>query len=242
MKFHELKNTFKVNSVQIDTYHNKSISISDAFVFRTDRGFQTLFRFMDILKLFYNLGNSQIIMTFHDNNNRLILEKTLNIIDRYNEIKINSTFLKGYRGIGIFYIYQIPKKKSVSLRFSNRCYLGYKYDGKLSYVHGNSYVSGMEILTKKKIYGFVKKSLISNWKYSPQKNFSKYDYSEIIIVNPLDSKLNFFCCNKWYKLEKNCLININIKKEKKIDLISNCTLLRPLIFSYRKNYFDVHHA
>ena len=31
---------------------------------------------MDILKLFYNLGNSEIIMSFHDNNNELILQKT----------------------------------------------------------------------------------------------------------------------------------------------------------------------
>lgn len=120
--------------------------------------------------------------------------------------------------------------------------MGYKKEDKLSFVHGNSYISGLEINTKKKVYGFVKKSLVANWEYRLQKNFSKYDYSEIIIVNPLDSNLDLSCGEKRFKLKQNCLINIKVFKNEKVELISNCTFLRPLIFSYRGKYFDVHHG
>ena len=71
MKFHQIKNTLKINPIQINTYHEKSISISDGFVFRTDEGFETIFRFMDILGLFYDLETEEIILNFYNSLTRL---------------------------------------------------------------------------------------------------------------------------------------------------------------------------
>ena len=242
MKLHQIKNTLKIKPIQINTYNEHSISISDSFVFRTDKKFETVFRFIDILDLYFDLSTDEIILEFYCKNNKLIKKKIFNQIKNQNELFIDQNFLDGYSGIGTFVIYHIPKNKEKLLRFNNRCYVGYKKNNSYSFVHGNTYVKGLEILSKKEKTGFVKQSLLSNWKYILQKDFSKYDFSELLIVNPLDTNLKLNCNNENYILKKNCIINIEIKNISTVKLTSNCTLLRPVVFSYKDNFFDVHHG
>ena len=42
-ELHQIKNTLKIKQIQINTYNEHSISISDSFVFRTDKKFETVF-------------------------------------------------------------------------------------------------------------------------------------------------------------------------------------------------------
>ena len=242
MKLHQIKNTLKIRPIQINTYNVNAISISDSFIFRTDKEFETVFRFIDILDLFYDLATETVILNFYDQDNKFIKKIIFENISNQNEIFINKEFLDGYVGCGTFVIYHIPNNKSSKIKFNNRCYVGYKKNNTYSFVHGNTYVKGLEIITKKEKNGFVKKSLLNNWKYILQKDFSRYDLSELFIVNPLDAELNLRCNNKNFVLKNNCLIKIIIKNTSKVELMSNCTLLRPIVFSYKDSFLDVHHG
>lgn len=53
-------------------------------------------------------------------------------------------------------------------------------------------------------------------------------------------KLNIF--NKIYILSSGESKLIKFKDIKQISSISNCMFLRPVVFSYNKNYIDVYHS
>ena len=72
MKLHQIKNTLKIRPIQINTYNVNAISISDSFIFRTDKEFETVFRFIDILDLFYDLATETVILNFYDQDNKFI--------------------------------------------------------------------------------------------------------------------------------------------------------------------------
>jgi len=56
-----LRNTLNVFPVRVNKYYlNKNISISDAFLFRTDNNFKTIFRFTDLPKFLYSYKNTSI--------------------------------------------------------------------------------------------------------------------------------------------------------------------------------------
>jgi hypothetical protein len=45
-----------------------------------------------------------------------------------------------------------------------------------------------------------------------------------------------------YSLENNCSILIDISGEEDISIISRCMFLRPIIFNYKDDFYDVYHA
>ena len=63
-KITTLRNSLKLKPVKINKYSSLNISISDAFLFRTDQDFLTYFRFSDILNIFYNVKNSKVELIF----------------------------------------------------------------------------------------------------------------------------------------------------------------------------------
>ena len=72
----------------------KSISVSDSFYWRTDNGFETVFRFTDILKNFYKINNSSVEIIFYDKSGEFIKKiKIKNLNRSNNEIRINKIFL-----------------------------------------------------------------------------------------------------------------------------------------------------
>ena len=85
---------FNINNSHLNT------SVSDGFFWRTDNGFKTIFRFMDIMYLFYEI-HSSIEIVFFDKNNNLIKNLTKKI-DLNNELKIDAKFL-GTEDYGTFY-------------------------------------------------------------------------------------------------------------------------------------------
>ena len=64
----KLRNLLGFNPVKINTYHiNSDSSVSDAFLWRTEKNFTTIFKFTDLYNLFFNeLGKVKII--FYDKN------------------------------------------------------------------------------------------------------------------------------------------------------------------------------
>ena len=165
-KITTLRNSFKIKPVKMNKYTSRNISISDAFLFRTDQNFLTFFRFSDILDIFYDVKDSKVELVFFDNQNEFIKKMNIEKIQKLNEICIDKSFLDNKETFGHFYIFHDHKQKDLdNLLLSNRCYLGFSKLGKNpSFVHGNSFVKGKNFKNGEIVSNFVKTSLFKNYK------------------------------------------------------------------------------
>lgn len=222
----------------------ENISLSDAFIWRTDNNFKTVFKFTDLLKLFYKIDNSSLDLYFYDNKFKLIKNLTLNNINLSNEIIIDKKFLNSHEGFGVFFIFHKHKnfKSNNKMILSNRCYLGFSYNNNLpSFVHGNTYAISENINNNHKITNFINNSLFCSQIYQVQNNFNDFNKSELIIVNPTTKKIKFYLNDQNYFLDGFHSILINIEKTPQILIKSNCYFLRPIAFNYKNEFIDVYH-
>lgn len=241
-----LRNTLNFRPVDIVTQHIKNASVSDAFAWRTDKGFKTIFKFSDLIKLYYKYEDTIIEIEFYDKKNNFLKIIELKNLKLSNKLVVDKEFLNGIEDYGVFYVYHktnknIPYEDSIS----NKCYLGYSLNKNLySLVHGNS-LSRYKSLNNheySKKYSPVKMSLRNNQIYKIQKLFKQYDKNELMFCNPTGSKIFFDLNNKKYILENGSSIIIECHNLETVTIKSNCMFLRPTIFSYKKEYLDVHHS
>lgn len=240
-----LRNSLDIRS-QI---YNKNLpgfsSVSDAFPWRTDNSFKTIFKFSDILNIFYDISDSEVEIRFYSNKGKYIKNINLNNLKLSNEIIIDKELLDGIEDYGVFHIFHKSENEILNKEvISNRCYLGYSYKNNLySFVHGNVFVS---YLNKNKIIDgkIIKRSLFKNQIYRIQKYFDDLDKIELFVTNPTFKKIYFTVNNKNFELNKGCstIINIDCASDKIVILKSNCTYLRPTLFNYKNCYLDVHHS
>lgn len=222
----------------------KSHSVSDCFLWRTDNSFKTIFKFSDILRLFYNIKNSFIEIEFYSKKNNFIKKIKLDNLDLSNELIIDKKFLKT-EDYGIFYINHFTNENIVSKStIANRCYIGYSQNNNLySFVHGNAFSNPVNIINKKKKRDdIINTTIFSNNTYQIQKDFSEYEKSELFFANPTSKKISISLSNNKFKLNPKECKRVIISKNDIINIISNCLFLRPTIFSYKGNFFDVHHS
>lgn len=240
-----LRNFLNYKPVHMSIDGLKFISVSDAFAWRTDNNFETIFKYSDILNIFYKVKNSWIEFHFYDKNNNLLkIEKKENI-NLSNEIKITDEFFKGLKDYGVFYVYHLSKEKIDNENIiSNRCYLGYSQNQNLpSFVHGNTLARFIDISGNNKIYSdIVKTSLFPNHLYKIQKYFDNFDKNELFFSNPTSKTIKFSIDDRKFQLKNGCSIIIDISDKKIITIKSNCLFLRPSVFSYKDEYLDVHHS
>ena len=105
-----LRNTINIKPTQLHIANsNTSLTISDAFLWRTDNGFKTKFKFLDILNIFYNINNSWVEIHIFSKNNELL--KILNMTDLNisNEFLITKEYLEDIEDYGVFYIYHFTR-------------------------------------------------------------------------------------------------------------------------------------
>ena len=103
-----LRNTLNVFPVRVNKYYlNKNISISDAFLFRTDNNFKTIFRFTDLPKFLYSYKNTSIELSFFDYEGVLLKKMNIDKMDIHNEIVIDKNFFQGLETYGHFYLFHI---------------------------------------------------------------------------------------------------------------------------------------
>lgn len=245
-KIIEVRNQLKVKPVDmLIVNQNKNISVSDSFLWRTDNDFITKFKFTDLLNLFYGLNDSFVEIFFYKKCGEFIKSFILDDLKMHNDLIIDKNFMDGLSDYGSFNIFHFFNKKNTnSLVISNRCYLGFsKGDSFFSYVHGNL-LSKYKIDNEDKIKSnIIKTSLFVSQEYSIQNNFSDFDRSELFFANPTSKKVIFYLDNtKYILMPKSCKI-VNLGKiDKKISIRSNCMFLRPIIFNYQNNFFDVYHG
>lgn len=240
-----IRNTLKLKSIKINKYYsNQSLSISDAFLFRTNVDFKTIFRFSDIPKIYHQIQNSEVELYFYNYKNEFIKKVILNKIKKINEIIIDKSFLNNIETFGHFYLFhKIDNLKDKKILLSNRCYLGFSKDGNNpSFVHGNSFVKGKNFSEGNIISNFIKTSFLKNCNYTLQENFLDYEKIELFIINPTTKRIFLTIDKKNYFLKPNNDIVITLSNVEKINIKSNCALLRPVVFTYNKGFMDVHHS
>ena len=242
-----LRNSLNFRPVYLKNFEkNYPISVSDAFLWRTDDGYKTKFKYSDILNLFFNVKKSWVEFHFYTKSNQLIKIEKVDNIDLSNELEISSKYLNNLEDYGTFYIYHFSKKTSSlsnSDIISNRCYLGYSKDNNLySFVHGNTLGKFTNIFYNENIFtDIVKTSLFQNHTYTIQKYFEEFDKNELFFINPTSKTIKFSIDNKNYELKTNNALLLEIKSNF-ISIKSNCLFLRPTVFSYKGQYLDVHHS
>ncbi len=242
-----LRNSINIKPIKIKLFKKKyPITVSDAFLWRTDNKYKTKFKYSDILDLFYKVKNSWIEIHFYSKNNEFIKKKTINQLNLSNEFEIDKSFLDGLEDYGIFYVYHFTDDKESLINsdvISNRCYLGYSQNDNLySFVHGNTLAKFTGIGEKKSFYtDIVKTSFFKNQTYTIQKNFNSFDKSELFFINPTSKKINFLLENINYKLDPHCSLLLKINNPV-VSIKSNCLFFRPTVFSYKGKFIDVHHS
>ncbi len=244
----KIRNTlsFRKVSHSFPTSLNQTITVSDCFLWRTDNGYKTIFKFTDFLNLFYKINDSWVEIHFYSKDNRFIKNVKIENLDLSNEFHVSSEFLNNIEDYGLFYIFHHVEKKDKSeknLSVNNRCYVGYSQNDNLySFVHGNVWAKSKSIYPSNfSTTDMVKTSLIKNFHYTIQKYFKDYDKNELFFANPTTKKIKFSVEGKNFSLRPNCVNLINIKGPI-ITINSNCALLRPTVFSYKDNFVDAHHA
>lgn len=235
-----IRNWINYKPVDLDTDFLKSkSSISDAFCWRTDNGYETIIKFSNLVKMFYN-KNSSIKIIFCSKNNSIIKEKIINNTDLSNEILVNEEFMGGKKDYGSFYIFHDLENVEDETIISNRCYVGYSLKKKLpSFVHGNT-LTKYETKSDTK-NDIVKSTFFSKKKYIVQNLYSDESKVEIYIANPTAKKINIMFENKNYQM-RSYQCRILKTQSDKISLKSNCMFLRPIVFEEKKDYLNVHHG
>ena len=228
-------------SIFLLNLNKKNTSTSDAFFWRTDNSFYTVFKFSDILGLFFKDDSAEVEILFFDNNNNLIKSKNFINIELSNKLTIDSTFLDGLESYGVFYIFH-KSKKNINSTIRNSCYTGYSYKNNLpSFVHGNLIASVKSLNGEHADFGVGSATRFKKNIYKVQ-NFFDFDRTEMIIMNPTKNNLEITINSNKFILGSCCARIIDINKNELIEIISNCYLLRPIIFNYKKQFIDVHHG
>jgi hypothetical protein len=225
---------FNINTSKLNS------SISDGFFWRTDNGYKTLFRFMDLTNFFYE-KKSLLEFVFFDKNNQLI-KTFLKEINLNNEFYIDSELLNN-EGYGVFYVFHKSKDK-INSCIRQSCYTGYSLNNNIpSFVHGNTPTTLKDINpeNKKIIFGLGGKHIFAKKTYKVQ-NYINAQNSEILILNPCEGSLKIEVNHEIFFLDQGCSKLINLNKCKTIEIKSKCYLLRPIIFDYYDEFIDVYHG
>jgi len=244
----KLRNTLNFRGVSHSLPSNvdDSLTVSDCFLWRTDNGYKTKFKFTDFLNLFYKINNAWVEVYFYSKDNKFIKKVKIENLNLSNELEISSQFLDNIEDYGIFYIFHhCEKKTKIDLDMSviNQCYVGYsKNDNLYSFVHGNSWAKSKSIYSSKNYpKDIVKTSVIKNCPYTLQKYFVNFDKNELFFSNPTTEIIRINIKKDEFNLKPGSVRLIEIN-DPLISFKSNCRWIRPTVFSYKDQFFDVHHS
>ena len=157
--------------------------------------------------------------------------------------------LIGAEGLGTFCAFNTlinPSDKQI--KATNRCYVGYGKKGSFSMMHGNllalftKKISGFETLDSVPLRSAVS-SKKGNYRYYLQKpNHEIFDNS-LIFVNPLARDICVSVSGNSFQIGSRCCEAVQLNKyDEMIVIESDFIFPRPLVFSERGDFVDVHHG
>ena len=231
---------YKPSLTIIDSNLN-NLSTSDAFFWRTDNNFKTIFRYTDIFNFFFEDKNSEVEILFYDKNNNFLKKSIFTNLDLSNELIIDKSFMNNIEDFGTFYIFHTSSQNNQPI-IRNSCYTGYSQNNHHpSFVHGNTVTALKNYNNKHLEFGISGRTFFKENTYQIQNCF-KNRKIELMIVNPTNKKLKININNKIFFLESCCSVIKKFENANIIKIRSKCYLLRPIIFSYHKDYLDVYHG
>ncbi len=241
-----LRNNLNIKPIEMSLNKiKKNASVSDSFCWRTDNNYETIFRFTDLLDLFYKIDGSNIKIIFYNKVGNIIKELEIKNIKKNNQLIINKKFFDNLEDYGTFHIYHLSNKLvNEEIIISNRCYTGFSKQNNLpSFVHGNALSSYMYLKNDQKIYSDIIRTLFQiNHTYKIQNQFSKYDKTELFFSNPTNKIIKFLINEEFHTINKNSCILLEVNNSSIFTVKSNCLFLRPIIFNYNKDFIDVLHS
>ena len=86
-----------------ESFSDKHTSVSDAFIWRTDNDFKTIFKFANILEFFNDSKSGYVILEIFSSQNKFLKKVKIFDLKTVNEFIIDKDLL-GIEGNGIFYI------------------------------------------------------------------------------------------------------------------------------------------
>lgn len=235
-----IRNNLNLKKVDLDTdFLTSKTSISDAFCWRTDKGYKTILNFSNLIKMFFN-EKSNIKIIFYSKFNLKIKEILIESKQLSHSILIDKDFMNGLEDYGTFYIFHDLNDVDSEAVISNRCYVGYSLKNELpSFIHGNTLTKYKSNSNFKK--DIVKKTLLTMNTYTVQNEYNNDSEVEIYLANPTSKNINVIFYNEKFILEPyNC--KILESSQKKISLKSDCMFLRPIVFESKNNFINVHHG
>lgn len=229
-------------------YLTDSFSSSDAFFWRVDENFKTIFKYSDIFGKYFG-EKSKILLVFLDSEGKHIISREIIFSRSVQTFLIDKMFL-GRTGYGSFFAYNIPDNpNNFEYKVTNRCYTGFSYRSNgPSFVHGNDisrYLTAKDLIkfgkgeTKSAIFDHSIKSL-----YAIQKDFSEFDKNELFFFNPMKKDLILNLNGTKYLIKSLCTFALEIENShgQVTEIKSNYNFARPIVFSYKNAFLDVHHA
>jgi len=128
-----LRNNLNIKPIEMSLNKiKKNASVSDSFCWRTDNNYETIFRFTDLLDLFYKIDGSNIKIIFYNKVGNIIKELEIKNIKKNNQLIINKKFFDNLEDYGTFHIYHLSNKLvNEEIIISNRCYTGFSKQNNL---------------------------------------------------------------------------------------------------------------
>ena len=151
---------------------------------------------------------------------------------------------------GSFFAFILPNNSidDDCVQITNRCYIGYSKDKEFySFVHGNEIAKFVKFdndsRSTTELFNAIRDHSKTTY-YKIQKQFSNFDYNEFLFYNPTNKlTLKFIIHNEKFVIQPNETYKFNIQQtDPTLTIKSNYFWPRPIVFSYKNKYFDVHHA
>ena len=239
--FKKIRNFFGIfPSYFLIDFNKKNYSISDGFFWRTDNNFITTFNFSDLLNIFYLIRDSNAEIIFFNKYGEMLKKLKFENLDFIHSLVIDKKFMNDIEDYGTFYIFHNTNSKFNSI-LRNSCYTGYSVNKNLpSFVHGNLSTASKNLNNNKINFDITGKSFLKKNTYFVQ-NYLDAQKTEILLLNPTRKNLDINVNDKKYSLKNGGSKLINIDK-KFIKIVSNCYLIRPIVFSYENEFLDVYHG
>ena len=239
----KIRNTIKLYPQNIiKSKISQQSSTSCTFFWRTDNNFVTKFNFSDIALNLLNKKKSHVEIHIFNKLGNLIKIIKLKNLKTSNSFIIDKNLLNGIEDFGTFYIYHILNNLHPDeiIKIHNKCYTGYSKNGLFfSFLHGNK-IGLTYSYVNKKIYPISELSLLKNYEYKISKPFKNFEKNEIFIANPNNAKIYFSLLNKDFELAPKASSKILVNDV--VVIKSNYPDLRPIAFSYNKDFFDPYHC
>ena len=242
---YKIRNTFKIKPASIIIPNdNNSYSISDAFCWRKDNSFITNFRYTDLVNYFTSNKDLPINLVLKNHNNDILDIIKLNQKTICDDICINNQVKKFKDFSGHFFIFhKLQHQNNEALLLRNSCYTSYSFKKKTpSIVHGNLPVMAEDSFSKAYPNNIIQYSSLRNYTYKIQNNFSSYDKVEVFIFNPTNKNLKIKINEILFNLKSHASKILQLPKADTYNITSKCLFLRPILFVYKDNNFDVMHG